>query len=90
MKYLFYVTLAASALMFTACTPEKTTPESVAQKHVAAQVVAGEGLKTDTTGLTFTVIETIDNTAIVEVGGTVAVQGQVKAVKNAKGQWEIQ
>ncbi|TWI77212.1 hypothetical protein LZ24_00012 [Desulfobotulus alkaliphilus] len=89
MKNLFYVALAASALMFTACTAEKSTPEIAADKYVKGQIVIGEGLKADTSGLTFTLIETIEETALVEVAGTISVEGQVQAVKNEKGQWEI-
>ncbi|MCW7754713.1 hypothetical protein OOT00_12045 [Desulfobotulus sp. H1] len=89
MKYLFYVSLVASALMFTACTAEKTTPESAARKHVEGQIILDQGIQTNTSGLTFTIAETIDNTALVDVSGTIAIEGQVQAVKNDKGQWII-
>ena len=90
MKYTLYAAIAASALMFTACSFEKSTPENAAQKHMKNQIAMSKGLSADTAGLTFTVIEASDDTALVEIGGTVAIKGQVTAVKNAKGQWEVQ
>lgn len=89
MKNVFYVALIASALMLTACTAEKTTPESAVQNYTKNQILLPKGLKADNSGLTFTLIETIDNTALVEVSGVIAVEGQIQAVKNAKGQWEV-